>query len=127
MAEIIVAQQVFKIEDWMIKDDGGLVLQEKEIKREKKVRICVNSKELTHHNRPHIHAYYEDKEYSIAIDENYDLLAPAQEDKLYRFIIKTMFNDSLVQKYRHAWNENTDSKIKFVKNGCLYSSIYQKV
>lgn len=72
----IVAQQVFKIEDWMIKDDGGLVLQEKEIKREKKVRICVNSKELTHHNRPHIHAYYEDKEYSIAIDENYDLLAP---------------------------------------------------
>ncbi len=125
MEENVITIQNFKIEDWMIKEDGGLFLQEKEIEREKQVKICVNSNELTHHNRPHVHAYYSDKEYSIAIDSSYDLLAPNKEDKFYRFIVKTMFNDDLIQKCRRAWNDNTDAKLKFVKNGDLYSAVYQ--
>ena len=127
MERNLIYQHTFKIEDWMIRENGSLLLLEREIMREKQVKIYVNSKELTHHNRPHVHAFYGDKEYSIAIDSNPDLLAPDREDKFYRFIVKTMFRDELIQKCRQAWNDYTDSKMKFVKANNLYLPDYKSV
>ena len=114
----------YQLDDGMIKEDGSLFLQEKEIKKEKQVKLWVESKEQTHHNRPHIHASFDDRVYSIAIDSSFDLLAPNKEDKYYRFIVKTIFNDTTIQKCREYWNKYTDSNMKFAVCNGSYSSKY---
>ena len=124
MREIEIYQEKFYIQDWMIREDGSLILHEKKLAQYKEVKIVIKPNEDSSHNIPHIHAYYADKEYSIAIDDSYKLLAPSKEDKYYKFIKRTMFNDELIQIYRKAWNEDTNSLLKFDVQDDIYLSTY---
>ena len=120
----VIFDHDFKLEDWMIHEDGKLELIEREIMRFMKVKVVVKSNERTHHNRPHVHAFFDEKEYSIAIDSSYDLLAPNKEDKYYKFIVRSILRDSLIQECREAWNNNTNSNIKFDIVDGIYQSTY---
>ena len=108
--EKIIFQHLMKIEDWMIKEDGSLILLEKEILREQNIKIIIHSNEITSHNRPHIHAFYNDKEYQISIDDKIEELND-NEDKYCRLIIKLCFKTN-IQNFRKEWN-NIMSNYKF--------------
>ncbi len=127
MEEYIIVNKNEKIEDDLINEDGSIILLEKEIFRTKNIKICVKSKELTHHNRPHAHAYYGEKEYSIAIDSKIEVLGNTSDDKYSRFLIKNYFTEEILQKAREFWNKYTDSNMKFKKNNKFYLSDYEKL
>ena len=128
MDEIIIIQITFNLKDESIREDGSLRLCEEKILTEKQVTIWVNSSESSCHNRPHVHASYADRKYSIAIDGTNDLLAPDKEDKFYRFIVKGFFKNNNMQLFREHWNNKTDSKMKFNvdQNGNYLPSYYMK-
>lgn len=110
MEEKILCSHIIKIEDWMIKEDGSLILLEKEIMREQKIKISIFSNEIVGHNRPHVHAFYNDKEYQISIDNKFEELNN-KEDKYCRYIIKK-YCKSMLQLFRKEWN-NIQSNYKF--------------
>ncbi len=126
MDEIIIFQRTFNLKDESIREDGSLRLCEEKILTEKQVTIWVNSRESSCHNRPHVHASYADRKYSIAIDGTNDLLAPDKEDKFYRFILKCFFQEKNIQKFREYWNNKADSKMKFDVRDNVYLSSYSK-
>lgn len=96
--------------DWMIKEDGSVLLREQTITRFQNIKVYVNSNEMSSHHRPHVHVDINDKSYQIAIDDAFDVLSP-KEDKYARFIIKTYLKSNL-NACRKAWNE-IQSNYKF--------------
>ena len=107
----IIVEKSIPLADWMIKENGSIVLQEKTITQYQNIRIYTNSNELTSHHRPHVHVDVNDKSYQIAIDDSFDVLS-FNEDKFARFVIKTFLSKNL-NEYRKAWNE-IQSNYKFI-------------
>lgn len=113
LEEIILFEGVLKIEDEMINEDGSFILREEEIYRDKKVKISVNPNEFCKHNRPHVHAKYETKEYVISIDNSIEELT-RKNDKYSRMLIKQYVStNENIQKFRKAWNEKVKSLLMF--------------
>lgn len=109
-----IIDEKVQLEDWMIKDDGSIILLEKTILKQQNIKIYLHSNEISNHNRPHVHACFNDKEYVISIDDDIDLLEPKKSDKYSRYLIKTYF-DSYLQIFRKEWN-SICSNYKFVQN-----------
>lgn len=103
-----------KLEDWMIREDGSLLLLEGTIIKEQSIKIYIHSNERTRHHRPHVHACFNDNEYVISIDDNIELLEPEKPDKYSRYLIKCYFT-SCLQDFRKEWN-SICSNYKFVQN-----------
>lgn len=103
-----------KLEDWMIREDGSLLLLEGTIIKEQNIKIYIHSNEISNHHRPHVHACYNEKEYVISIDDNIELLEPEKPDKYSRYLIKCYFT-SCLQNFRKEWN-SVCSNYKFVLN-----------
>lgn len=107
----IIFETKTKIEDWMIKEDGSLILLEKEIYRSQQIKIIIHTNEISSHNRPHVHAFFNDKKYQISIDNVYEELN-GKTDKYCKFIIKYCFKAQM-QNFRKEWN-NIKSSYKFM-------------
>ena len=103
-----------KMEDNDIFEDGSLRLNEKSIRFEQKIKLVIHSNEQSSHNLPHVHAFYNSREYVITIDDDFKLLKPEEEDKYIKYIRKA-FLIPHVQKCREYWNE-TNAIYKFVNN-----------
>ena len=86
----------------MILDNGSLILLEKTIIAEQNIKIYIHSNEKSKHNRPHVHASYNEREYVISIDNTIEVIEP-KEDKFSRYLIKTYFRSHL-QYFRKEWN-----------------------
>ena len=102
MCKKILLAQKDHIEDWMILDNGSLILLEKTIIAEQNIKIYIHSNETSKHHRPHVHASYNEREYVISIDNTIEVIEP-KEDKFSRYLIKTYFRSHL-QYFRKEWN-----------------------
>ena len=102
MCKKILIAKKDHIEDWMILDNGSLILLEKTIIAEQNIKIYIHSNETSKHHRPHVHASYNEREYVISIDNTIEVIEP-KEDKVSRYLIKTYFRSHL-QYFRKEWN-----------------------
>ena len=102
MCKKILIAKKDHIEDWMILDNGSLILLEKTIIAEQNIKIYIHSNETSKHHRPHVHASYNEREYVISIDNTIEVIEP-KEDKFSRYLIKTYFRSHL-QYFRKEWN-----------------------
>lgn len=102
MCKKILIAKKDHIEDWMILDNGSLILLEKTIIAEQNIKIYIHSNETSKHHRPHVHASYNEREYVIYIDNTIEVIEP-KEDKFSRYLIKTYFRSHL-QYFRKEWN-----------------------
>lgn len=102
MCKKILIAKKDHIEDWMILDNGSLILLEKTIIAEQNIKIYIHSNETSNHHRPHVHASYNEREYVISIDNTIEVIEP-KEDKFSRYLIKTYFRSHL-QYFRKEWN-----------------------
>ncbi len=102
MCKKILIAKKDHIEDWMILDNGSLILLEKTIIAEQYIKIYIHSNETSKHHRPHVHASYNEREYVISIDNTIEVIEP-KEDKFSRYLIKTYFRSHL-QYFRKEWN-----------------------
>lgn len=102
MCKKILLAKKDHIEDWMILDNGSLILLEKTIIAEQNIKIYIHSNETSKHHRPHVHASYNEREYVISIDNTIEVIEP-KEDKFSRYLIKTYFRSHL-QYFRKEWN-----------------------
>ena len=102
MCKKILIAKKDHIEDWMILDNGSLILLEKTIIAEQNIKIYIHSNETSKHHRPHVHASYNEREYVISIDNTIEVSEP-KEDKFSRYLIKTYFRSHL-QYFRKEWN-----------------------
>ena len=101
--EKIILERIDHLDDWMILEDGSILLLEVTIAKFQNIKIYVNSNEMSSHNRPHVHVNINDKSYEISIDNTFDVLAP-KEDKYDRYVIKS-YMDNILNDCRKAWNE----------------------
>lgn len=114
MGKKYLIDRKIKLEDWMIREDGSLLLLEGTIIKEQSIKIYIHSNEISNHHRPHVHACFNDKEYVISIDDKIELLEPEKPDKYSRYLIKCYFTTCL-QDFRKEWN-SICSNYKFVQN-----------
>lgn len=108
--DIVIYNKNVRIEDFNIKQDGSFTLTFVTVEREKNIKIVINSDENTNHHRPHVHAFYDQKQYQISIDDNIEELN-GNCDKFCRYIIKNHLKNCL-QKCREKWN-SINSSYKF--------------
>lgn len=113
---ILLHESKHHIEDWMVKEDGSLILQEGVLAHEKSIKIQVNSNEFNGHHRPHVHAWYQDKEYVISIDNSIEVLSE-NEDRFSKMLVKMYFKrDEWMQIFRKGWNEKVQSLLILVED-----------
>lgn len=119
MEEKIFFQKTLYLYDNMILDNGQIskTLNEETIKISQNIKFVIHSNEMTGHNRPHIHAYFNNKEYVITIDDSIELLHPAKEDKYFKLIKNNYLIENL-QIARMIWNTiYSNYKFKVDKDG----------
>ena len=111
--KIITIIKEFNVPAIIELDNGSQLLTEKDVKRTDKITLYVHSDEQTHHNVPHVHVKYGgDKNYCSISLVDFAVLAP-KNYKSAKVNEAIELLKQVIDKARFAWNNNTNSIIKF--------------
>jgi hypothetical protein len=97
-------------------EDGTQLLTEGEIDSKGSVKICIPSGEQCQHSTPHVHIYYQSsKMFSVSLVNFSVLDGNTKKTKILSTGLELIKKN--VQKERKWWNEKTNSKSHFIKDG----------